>query len=112
MFGLFKDKPEKCDPIGEPLVNALRCYLGDEGISFFEKIYGNSGTLNAVEWHGNYPHAIHFREGMQIRNWMRTYHEAKGIADWDAHDYDNRWEEATLRACRIKFDCPEVEKRR
>lgn len=36
----------------------------------------------------NLPHPVHFREGMQIRNFMRTCEECK---DWTAHDFDNYW---------------------
>lgn len=33
------------------------------------------------------PHPVHFREGMTVRNFLRT------ITDnaWTAHEYDNRW---------------------
>ena len=103
MFNWLKD-----DPITDEIVEALRCHLGEEGINFFTDIFKNYGTLIAIEWHGPYPHAIHFREGMRIRNFLRS----TGLCvDWDAHDYDNRWEVATLRACRIKITCPKIKKR-
>jgi hypothetical protein len=91
MFGWLKK-----DPIRPEMVEALKGFLGSEGIKHFTKIYEKHGTLMAVEQHGRYPHAIHFREGMMVRNFLRS----TGLCEnWDAHDYDNRWEEVTLRAC-------------
>jgi hypothetical protein len=34
------------------------------------------------------PHPVHFREGMQIRNWLR---ESGLCKDWSDHDLDNNW---------------------
>ncbi len=35
------------------------------------------------------PHSVHFREGMRVRNFLRTI-----FGDmWTDHDYDNRWAE-------------------
>lgn len=34
------------------------------------------------------PYAVHFNEGMQIRNFLR----GTGLCDnWDCHDLDNNW---------------------
>ena len=32
--------------------------------------------------------SIHFREGMQIRNWMHNQEECK---DWTCHELDDNW---------------------
>ena len=36
----------------------------------------------------NIPHAVHFSEGMQVRNFLRQQPETK---DWTDHDFDNRY---------------------
>jgi hypothetical protein len=41
------------------------------------------------------PHPVHFREGMQVRNWMRTQGETHG---WTACDYDDTWAALVERA--------------
>lgn len=85
----------------------LRDWLGEEGISFFCKVKEQYGTLNACWVEGEFddgtkaaaelkevmsqhppiPHPVHFREGMQVRNFLRTIYGDS----WTAHDYDNRW---------------------
>lgn len=94
MFGWFKK-----DPIRPEMVETVREFLGSDGIEYFTKIFEENGTLMTVVMHGEYPHATHFREGMQIRNFLRSTGLCVG---WDAHDYDNRWEDVTLRACGYK----------
>lgn len=98
--------------MGQELRHRLRKWLGEDGISFFRKVkekYGrvdacwvegdfDDGSENMTELrkalhqcrHPSIPHSVHFREGMQVRNFLRTI-----FGDtWTAHDYDNRW--ATL----------------
>lgn len=73
----------------EEIIDKVREWLGEEGISFFRDIQSQYGTVNAV-WPvdsplGPIPHSVHFREGMQVRNFLR------GIVKWSAHEYDNNW---------------------
>ena len=37
-----------------------------------------------IKW----PHAVHFREGMQVRNFLRTLPQCK---DWSCHKLDDEW---------------------
>lgn len=99
----------------ESVVEALRGFLGDDGISFFLEVREKFGKVNAIFACGDneemlsnreeirvyqeerkrrgenpfvLPHSVHFREGMQVRNFLRTLPECSG---WTAHDYDERW---------------------
>ena len=37
---------------------------------------------------GDIPHIVHFREGMQVRNFMRQSGECN---DWSDHEFDDNW---------------------
>ena len=80
-----------------------KCYefLGDDGIKFFKKIKKEQGRVDGVLKAGNIALAIHFREGMQIRNFMRKSGLCKG---WSDHDYDNNW--VHLVECALKYHPP------
>jgi len=76
------------------IISRTQKWLGKEGISFFTKVHKEHGTLNCclepdVISGITCPHPVHFREGMQVRNFLRTLEETEC---WDAHDFDNRWE--------------------
>ena len=77
----------------QEIVNKLKKSLGKNGIQFFRDVKDKYGYLNAlwIEPDGT-PHAVHFREGMQVRNYLRT------IVDWDAHRLDNEWMELVEEA--------------
>lgn len=46
-------------------------WLGPEGIKFFTDLFEKHGKLSVIIRDGAIPHPVHFREGMQVRNWMR-----------------------------------------
>jgi hypothetical protein len=77
-----------------PIIDKLRKFLGDHGIEFFRKIKEEFGTVLAVlppkhelNPNGKYaPHPIHFREGMQIRNFLRSITEE---TPWEFDRYEN-----------------------
>jgi hypothetical protein len=74
--------------ITEDLINKTRTWLGDDGIRFFSEIKDVHGTLNACWDEGGIPHPVHFREGMQVRNFLRN----SGLCDtWVDHDFDDNW---------------------
>lgn len=77
------------------LVKACREWLGKMGIDYFRKIRETHGEIAAVfmESGSMFPHAVHFSEGMQIRNFMRD----NGCADWSADDLDNNWDKLIER---------------
>ena len=83
------------------MVDAVRKYLGVDGIKKLRDIYIKHGSLLIIEMHDGHPHSIHFNEGMQVRNCMRKFLNSKGIDYWTSHDYDNKWEKITLLACRV-----------
>jgi hypothetical protein len=80
--------------IPESLIEAMREFLGKEGIAQFREWRKEHGTVSPVlkteigQGVPPIPHPVHFREGMQIRNFMRGTGLCTG---WDDHDYDNKW---------------------
>jgi len=80
------------------IVAALRAWLGKDGYEFFVEMLATHGTVSAVFSvpYGNeefgpqkyFPHPVHFREGMQVRNFLRGLPET---GTWTDHDYDNLW---------------------
>lgn len=67
-------------------------WLKPEGVRYLNDIKAKHGTLLAVWKEGFIIHIVHFREGMQIRNWMRMQPE---FQDKDQHWLDNNWAEFT-----------------
>jgi hypothetical protein len=74
--------------MNQKIVEAVRTWLGDDGLLFFRNVKSQHGRVDAVWMEGRLPHPVHFREGMQVRNCMRRLPECK---DWAAHEYDDRW---------------------
>lgn len=66
-------------------------WLQPEGVKYLQKILKDHGTLLAVWMENGIPHTVHFREGMQIRNWMRCQPEFNK----DDHWLDDNWSEFT-----------------
>lgn len=79
------------------LVSKLREELGPKGTEFFRALLREHGRINVVldRGPGMPPHPVHLREGMSVRNWMRSTRLCVG---WDAHDYDENWITAVCRA--------------
>lgn len=71
--------------ITEAIVKATRDFLGHDGKKFFTVCLIREGDLIST----------HFREGMQIRNFLRGLDDCK---DWTDHDFDNNWIEIVTRA--------------
>lgn len=68
-------------------------WLRPSGIKYLKGIKEKYGEIAACWNEGGIPHPVHFREGMQIRNWMRDQPE---FADnLDCHWLDNNWEKFT-----------------
>ena len=79
--------------IPKSLIPKVAEFLGEKGVHYFKTIQKIHKRVNPVlrcsTKHGSvFPHPIHFREGMQIRNFLREQDECK---DWDQHDLDNKW---------------------
>lgn len=79
------------------VIDKFKLWLGPKGIHFFRTLHKTSGTVSPVlRTNGPIPgHVVHFREGMQVRNWMRDQEEFK---DYNAHDFDNHWMELVEEA--------------
>ena len=76
---------------------ALKNWLGPKGVEWFTEVGRKHGTVAVVLTYPmySYPHAVHFHEGMQVRNFMRTLDEC---TTWDAHDFDDSWVDAVETA--------------
>lgn len=77
------------------LIQATKDWLRAYGIQFFREIKEKHGRIDAVWNEGGIPHAVHFREGMAVRNFLRAQPECK---DWTDHDLDNNWVEVIEEA--------------
>jgi hypothetical protein len=105
------DTPSSPEPraISESLVEQVKVFLTKGGVEFFrwcKEKHGDVAPVFKMKDHLDYkespsdspgarmagetPHPVHFREGMQVRNFMRTCEECKG---WSDHDFDNMWKE-------------------
>lgn len=54
------------------------------------------GSLN-VMIPGEFPHSVHFWEGMHVRNFLRSIPECEGWSD-ERHDFDERWQDLVMEA--------------
>jgi hypothetical protein len=79
------DKKQREDYL--PLIPAMRKWLGQNGIDFFRKLKAEHGRVDAIWDEGGIPHIVHFREGMQIRNYLRDVTNRT----WSVFEYDNTW---------------------
>ena len=90
---------------------AFRSWLGPTGQRFFRHCYGLTGTvspvlkLNVVKRHIP-SHPVHFREGMQVRNYLRTRAEFSGAS---AQDLDDVWGSVVMFALGLGSCKEEVE---
>lgn len=85
------------------LIEKVRIWLSSDGIDLFSGLLKEHGKINCcyTEKAGEttIPHPVHFREGMQVRNFLR----GTGLCDdWTAHDYDDNWVNVIEQA--ITFD--------
>lgn len=67
------------------LIKKLKAWLKKDGIKYFSDIKNKHGRIDAVWMEGGIPHCVHFREGMQVRNFLRKH------VSWDAHKLDDSW---------------------
>jgi hypothetical protein len=81
------------------LVPKLQEWLGEKGKKFFLNLKEKHGKIDAVFVEHGIPHPVHFREGMQIRNFMRL---SKLCDDWTAHDFDESWVDLVEQAVGIQ----------
>lgn len=73
----------------------FKVWLGVEGIKFFTELYEEYGHLVVVLDEEGIPHPVHWREGMQVRNWMRSNTSCVGL------NLDDDWERFVLTALEL-----------
>jgi len=69
------------------LIEATIKWLGEDGINFFGEMAEVHNTVSPIIG-GKIPHPVHLREGMKVRNFMRS---TKFCNDWSDHDFDDNW---------------------
>lgn len=79
--------------IPETLIDKFYNFLGEENLRYFKHLKGLKGNYSPVLKLNPKKkfipfHPVHFREGMQIRNWMRSQNEC---LQWDNCDFDKYW---------------------
>lgn len=85
-------------------MSSFKEWLGEDGIAFFTELYAEHGELSVVlkvPMEPPYPapfipHPVHFREGMQVRNWMREN------TDVPEEELDDRWEAYVIEALGLR----------
>jgi hypothetical protein len=106
MFGrpLIRSDKMTVQGFSSSLVQELRTFLGEEGLSFFRELKEEHDTVSpilTIELGGGgggevengakkrkIPYPVHFHEGRQIRNWMRRQKETANKGD---PYYDDDW---------------------
>lgn len=71
--------------IDPKLKNKVKKWLGKSGITFFFNLKKKYGSVSPVYMENGIPHPVHWREGMQVRNFLRKH------VNWDCHKLDNQW---------------------
>ena len=70
------------------IVRKLHDWLGSEGRSIFRIWESEYGTVTPIIMEDKYPHAVHFREGMQVRNFLIGLDECKF---WNYDQFENEY---------------------
>lgn len=84
--------------ITNEIISKTKEFLKEDGINFFKEVKEKYGEIAAVWNEDGIPHSVHFNEGTQIRNFLRS----SGLCDdWDVNDYDNNWAEVVERCINV-----------
>ena len=70
------------------LIEQTNKWLGKDGIAFFKEMKEKYDEYSPVFLDGGIPHPVHFREGMRVRNFMRTTGLCK---EWSCQELDDNW---------------------
>ena len=74
--------------ITKEIIESVKTFLGEDGVAFFKEMVEKHGEVSPVFNDDGFPHVVHFHEGMQIRNFLRS----TGLCDsWGDHDLDDNW---------------------
>lgn len=81
----------------DTIIQKTREWLGEKGINHFQQYKEKYNTVSPVfyEKGDSIPHPVHFREGMQVRNFLRRLPECN---EWTDNDFDNKWAEIVEKA--------------
>ena len=79
--------------IDPQVISAVREWLGEDGRRGFAEYLEKYGTVSPVisvslPSGKPFPHLVHFREGMQVRNFLRGLPEC---SSWSDNDLDDHW---------------------
>lgn len=77
----------------ESLIDKVYEWIGEENVRYFKHLKGLTGTVSPVlklNMKRKFipVHPVHLREGMQIRNFMRSQPECE---NWNGNDFDENW---------------------
>jgi hypothetical protein len=90
------------EPMGQKITREIMKatveWLGPDGIAHFKRYKEKYGTVSPTFMDGRLPWPVHFREGMKVRNFLRTLPDCKG---WNDHDLDAAWAEVIESALAI-----------
>ena len=99
--------------ITDAIVMYIRLWLKEEGITWFRLVKKTFGTVSPVIPINHklnpdkiIPHPVHFREGMQVRNALRS---PPDCFSWGDHDFDDNWEEVVDKAI-MEYGMDEIKK--
>lgn len=70
------------------IIPKVKKWLGRDGRKLFSKYKTEHGTVSPVFMDEGIPHPVHFREGMQVRNFLRSLPECK---NWNPNELDDNW---------------------
>lgn len=70
------------------IIPKLKKWLGKDGTELFTGYRDEYETVSPVFMDEGIPHPVHFREGMQVRNFLRSLPECK---KWTSEELDNNW---------------------
>jgi hypothetical protein len=79
-------------------ISYLLEWLGYDGVAFFTLMLEQFGKLAPVIPTDGLPYAVHFREGMAVRNAMRRIHKQMGLGVYGSYFYDDNWQSAVKAA--------------
>jgi hypothetical protein len=70
------------------LISDLLKWLGKPGVTFFTWCKSEHGEISPCYIEHGFPHPVHLREGMTVRNFLNTTEYCRGK---DIHWLDNNW---------------------
>jgi len=75
--------------LSQESLQKVKAWLTDLGIEHFKNLKEKYGEVCCVYSDGGIPHPVHLREGMEVRNFLRTLSECY---DWTDYDFDDNWD--------------------